>query len=265
MDNSKTIIVTGGTRGIGFALVNSFLKSGCNVVFSGTSRKSVKDAKVKFDNLYPKDKSLGVVSNISKYEDSVRLIEKCVNAYNGLDIFINNAGVNQKGGVFSDLGPDDIEKVIQVNTIGSMYGALAALKFFKRQGSGSIYVMEGLGSDDRMVDKTVIYGTSKRAIRYFARALAKENRKSGIIIGTLSPGMVATDFLKNSLKNSDPTEAENTKKIFNVLADEADDVAAFLCEKVLANKQKNPRFFWLTTAKSTGRFLLAPFRKRELF
>lgn len=261
----KTIIVTGGTRGIGFALVKRFLDSGCNVAFSGTTKKSIKSAKDELDKLYPKESSFGVVSDISKYKDSVSLVDKCDKKFGGLDIFINNAGINQSKEMFSGLDAEEINAVVGINTIGSMYGSLAAINYFEQNGGGSVYVMEGLGSDDRMIDKTVLYGTSKRAIRYFGRSLAKEMRNTNIVIGTISPGMVATDFLKKSLNGSDPKEAESIKKIFNILADRADDVAEFLANKILNNKAKAPRYYWLTTAKSTGRFLIAPFRKRDLF
>jgi len=265
MEERKTIIVTGGTRGIGFALVCFFLENGCNVVYSGTSASSIKKAAKELKKLGIQKNSIGVVSDITKYKDSKNLIEKCEREFGGLDIFINNAGINQKKELYPDLKPRDIQEVIEVNTLGTMYGTLAAIKYFNHHGGGMVYVMEGFGSDDRMADRSLVYGTSKRAVRYFGRALAKEARNSRIKIGILSPGMVATDFLKKSLKDSPPKEAESHKKIFNILADEAVDVAEFLGRKILANTRNDARFYWLTTVKSMGRFISAPFRKRELF
>ena len=262
---SKNIIVTGGSRGIGYALTDYFLTRGCNVVFSGTSEESIQKAKAKFDEKHDTNSSIGLVANICDYSSSESLIQECTEKFGSMDIFINNAGVDQTKTLFKDVDKNNIDKVIDINLKGSMFGTLAALEYFKKQGSGAVYVMEGFGSDDRMGDQMVIYGSSKRAIRYFGRSLAKEMRDTGIIVGTLSPGMVATDFLKKSLDSMEKSQAESTKKIFNILADTPEDVAQFLGDNILKNKKNGAKIFWLTTPKIMGRFLTAGFRKRELF
>ena len=87
--------------------------------------------------------------------------------------------------------------------------------------------MEGFGSDGMIRDKMTLYGTTKRAVRYFTQSMAKEASTSPVKIGTLSSGMVVTDFLLNSLK-SNSKEADKAKEIFNILADHVDTVTPFL-------------------------------------
>lgn len=115
-----------------------------------------------------------------------------------------------------------------------------------------------------MMPKLSIYGTSKRAVRYATMSIAKEAEGSKVKIGALSPGMLATDFLKESIKSGD-AEAIRRKKFYNILADKPEDVTAYLGKKILENKKNSVRIMWLKTPKVIFRFITAPFIKRELF
>lgn len=261
----RTIGVTGGSRGIGYALVAEFLRLGCNVVFTGTSQTSVDHAKQQLDDVYPADASVGIVADVRQVDAGECLIQQCIQSYGSMDIMINNAGVDQMKAEFVDLPASDIDRVIDINLKGTMQGVLAALRYYREQGHGAVYTMEGFGSDDRMTDRMVVYGTSKRAIRYFTRALAKEVKDEAILVGALSPGMVVTDFLMNSIATMDADHALAARKIFNILADRPEDVAAFLAQQVLHNTRNNAKIYWLTTSKIIFRFMTSAFRKRNLF
>ena len=90
-----------------------------------------------------------------------------------------------------------------------------------------------------------IYGTSKRAITYFTKALAKEvkDKNLNIIIGRLSPWIMITDFITTALGNKESINLpEKTKKVYNILGDYPDVVAEFLVEKMINNSKK--RSFW---------------------
>ena len=261
----KVIIVTGGTRGIGGALCDYFLKSDCIVVFSGTSEASVSKAKAYYDKTFDEDLSLGVIANIIDPNACDTLVEKCIEKYGKLDIFINNAGIEVGNGDFLDVNPDQISLQMDVNIKGSMYGTLSALKYFKSVGRGSVYLMEGFGSDGRVGNGMTLYGTSKYAIRYFIKSLANELKGTDIVIGALSPGMVTTDLLMKPLKDMDEKTAKRTMDIFRILADKKEDVAQFLGENILANKKQNPKIFWLTGGKVMFRFIFSKFLKRNPF
>jgi NAD(P)-dependent dehydrogenase (short-subunit alcohol dehydrogenase family) len=263
--DKKVIIVTGGTRGIGFALSEYFLKHDCIVVYSGTSQNSIFKAQNQFDTFSDKKNSLGVVADISSYEDCESLVEKCIEKYGKLDICINNAGISLSTLTLENLEPTDISKIADVNLKGSLFTARAALKHFKKVGKGAFYVMEGFGSDGRMQSGMACYGATKSAVRYLARSLAKEQAGTDVIVGALSPGMVVTDLLTRDFDSMDEQSREKLKRIFNILADKPQTVANFLGEKILKNTKNGAKIYWLTNRKVMGRFLTAKFKKRDLF
>ena len=76
-----------------------------------------------------------------------------------------------------------------------IYGAQVAAREMIRQGRGSIFSMEGLGSNNMIQEKTILYGTTKHALTYFMKGLAKELEGTGVLAGRLSPGMMLTDFI----------------------------------------------------------------------
>ena len=145
-----------------------------------------------------------------------------------------------------------------------MYGAKVALTGLLAQGFGSLYNMEGLGSDGRQVDGLTLYGSTKRGLNYLTEALVRETAGTPVLVGALSPGMVITDML-TSPYDPDSAEWERAKRIFNILADRVETVTSWLAQQVLANQQHGVRIRWLTRGKIFKRFLLAPLRKRNLF
>lgn len=134
------------------------------------------------------------------------------------------------------------------------------------QKSGAIYAMEGLGSNNMIQLKTILYGMTKHALTYFSKGLARELEGTGVITGRLSPGMMLTDFIT---KTPDGAQSaietdERFKRIFNILADKPETVAAFFVPRMLANTKNDIRIAWLTSSKAALRFMTAPLRKRKL-
>jgi short-subunit dehydrogenase len=115
-------------------------------------------------------------------------------------------------------------------------------------------------------EKTIIYGTTKRALTYFMKGLAKELRGTNVIAGRLSPGMLLTDFITKSPDGEEAAVFKNErfKKVFNILADKSETVADFFIPKILSNTKNNKHIMWLTGLKATCRFIRAPFRKGRL-
>ena len=85
-----------------------------------------------------------------------------------------------------------------------------------------------------------------------------------VLVGALSPGMVVTDFLMGPRERS-PEVEDRARRIINILADRVETVTPWLAREVLANDRNGVRISWLTRRKVLGRFLVAPFRKRDLF
>lgn len=258
----KTIVITGSTRGIGYGMAMAFLNRGCQVLINGRTQKSVDQSLSQLEAY--SDQVIGVVGDVSDYKTHVVIARKALTAFGKIDIWVNNAGIGQLPIVFYDHDPEKIKSVFEINILGSAYGSQVAYKTMLKADGGFIYNMEGLGSDGRKAPKQSYYGASKRALRYLTRAMALEVTGEQIKIGTLSPGMVATELLESSLIGTSEY-IEKTKKIFNILGDRVETVAPYLVQQMLTNDRHNARIQWLTTSKIIGRFMRAPFVKRTIF
>lgn len=259
----KTAVVTGGTRGIGAALVRAFLRSGWNVVYSGTSQETIDKSLAAFCGQFPENKYAAFICEVSSEPDLVRLWNNAISTFGSVDIWVNNAGTSSDQTPFQELPTDVLTRIIDTNVKGLMLATHVAYNRMLKQGHGAIYNMEGLGSDGRRITGLTPYGTSKRAVRYFTDAFAAEVKDGPVMVGTISPGMVLTDLTMTQIRKN-PQDSKQLIKIYNILANEADTVAPFLISKMIGNRKQGAKISWLTPWKATWRFILAPFLKRDI-
>lgn len=259
----KHVLITGSTRGIGFGLAKRFIEANLKVTVNGTSQSGVQLAVKKLRDIYPTAFVQGFSCDVSNFNEVELLWENAIKEFGTIDIWINNAGIDQARKNFGEMNERELSQIININIAGVIYGSSVAFVNMQKQGGGQIFNMEGFGSDGMIMKKMTLYGTTKRAVRYFTRSLAKEAAQTQVKIGSLSPGMVLTDILLNSLK-SNPDEAESNKRIFNILADKVDSVTPFLCKKMLANTKNNTHIVWLTKGKVMGRFISSVIIKRKI-
>ena len=264
----KTVVITGSARGLGFEMAKVFLLNNLNVVISDLNQDALEVAVKELKKIPCKGIVASCLCNVLKTDDIKNLIEFTKNKFNNIDIWINNAGVNQPERPIWELTEDEINMVLDVDLKGAIFGSkLVALEMI-RQKSGAIYNVEGYGSNDAKMLGLSIYGTSKRAVTYFTEALAKEVevKNTGIIVGKLSPGIMITDFIKNALGNKEKINlSEKTKKVYNILGDYPDVVARFLVNGMLTNTKNNAKIEWLTNRKAAWRFMTSSFNKRDFF
>ncbi|MFA5045303.1 MAG: SDR family NAD(P)-dependent oxidoreductase [Paludibacter sp.] len=241
----KHVLITGSTRGIGFGLAQRFIEANLKVTINGTSQSGVEIALNKLKDIYPKAVLQGFSCNVSNFEEVELLWENAIKDFGPIDIWINNAGIDQARKYIWEMNASEISQIININIAGVINGSSIAFRKMNSLDGGQIFNMEGFGSDGMLMKKMTLYGTTKRGVRYFTHSLAKEATQTKVLVGSLSPGMVLTDILLNSLK-SNPDEAESNKRIFNILADKVDTVTPFLCRKMLANTKNNTHIAWLT-------------------
>jgi NAD(P)-dependent dehydrogenase (short-subunit alcohol dehydrogenase family) len=260
----KSVVITGSTRGIGWAMARGFLRAGCRVTLSGRGEKLPGDTLEElkeFDGRY-----IYVPCDVQKEADVQGLWDASALKWGVVDIWINNAGQNAPHACVFDASDACADAVIHTNITGMIRGSRIAAKGMIAQKHGAIYSMEGLGSDGRIMPRTVLYGMTKRALTYFMKGLALELAGTGVIAGRLSPGMMLTDFI---LKTPDGAPSsvlkdEKFRKVFNILADRPETVAAFFVPRILANTRSGVRIAWMTGGKAAFRFMSAPFAKRKL-
>lgn len=260
----KHILITGSTRGIGFGLAKRFVEAGLKVTINGTTEINVAKAVRNLKDMYPNAMIQGFVADVCNFKEIEVLWTKATEGFGPVTIWINNAGIDQTRKSIWEIDSQTIDKVVKTNITGVINGSIIAFTKMAEHGGGQIYNMEGLGSDGMMMKNMTLYGTTKRAVRYFTQSMAKEAMNSSVQIGTLSPGMVVTDFLLNSLK-ANPKKAEKNKRIFNILADNVEPVTLFLSNQVLINTKNDAHITWLTKQKVIYRFMKSLFVKRDLF
>lgn len=264
----KTVVITGSARGLGFEMAKVFLENNVNVVISDLNEDNLKKAKEELKKIETDATIKYLVCDVTKKSDIEELINYAKKAFNNIDIWINNAGVNQPDKAIWELSEEEINLVFDVDLKGAVMGSKLVMEEMIKQGYGAIYNIEGYGSNDAKMLGLSIYGTSKRAITYFTEALAKESeiRNTGVIVGKLSPGIMITHFITNALGNKEKIELpEKTKKVYNILGDYPNVVANFLVNGMLTNTKNNAKIEWLTSGKAAWRFMTAAFNKRDFF
>jgi NAD(P)-dependent dehydrogenase (short-subunit alcohol dehydrogenase family) len=258
-----SVVITGSTRGLGFCLAREFLSRGCAVMVSGRTAAAVEKALSSLKRDLPDARVHGCPCDTGDPAQAQALWDTSVAALGRVDHWINNAGVGQPQLPIWEIPPEIMEQVVRTDLLGVLYGARVAMRGMSKQGGGAIWFMEGHGSDGRIMKGLSVYGASKRALRYVARALAVEARGTGVRVGALSPGIMITDFM-NTIDRTDTAAWEQTKKVFNILADKPGTVAAFLAPRILAEKKNGALIAWLTMGKILWRFSTAGFAGRKV-
>lgn len=260
----KNVVITGGTRGLGLSMAQEFLKAGCKVTISG--RHSSLSSELETELKQFTGKYQYVPCNVQNVKDVEALWEEAKKNWGTIDIWINNAGQNCPHEYAYDTEASAVDAVINTNIKGMIYGSQIAAKNMLKQGGGQIWNMEGLGSNNMIQVKTILYGTTKRALTYFTRGLAKELEGTPVKAGRLSPGMMLTDFITKTPEGTEsPVVTDKSFRfVFNTLGDRPETVAAFFIPRILSNTKNDAHLVWLSNAKSMARFMKAPFVKRNL-
>jgi short-subunit dehydrogenase len=260
----KNVVITGSTRGIGFSMAVEFLRAGCNVTLSGRAEALTQAARAELSPF--EGKYIYIPCNVQEKASLQKLWDASLAQWRCIDIWINNAGQNTPYMTSWETGESYTESIIRTNIAGMIFGSQVAALGMTKQGHGAIYSMEGLGSNNMIQVKTILYGTTKHALTYFMKGLAKELEGTGVIAGRLSPGMMLTDFITKA-PNGEQAEViteERFRRLFNILADKPETVAKYFVPRILGNTKNDKQIAWLTNRKAAWRFLTAGSRKGRL-
>lgn len=186
----RSVLVTGGTRGIGNAVARRFAGEGWNVVISGRTLEGVRGATAALqkEGLAVEGKS----ANCREEDDVRELVEFAANRFGGLDVLVNNAGIGEFGSVDA-MDPKDFREVIETNLFGPYYAMHYAVPAMRKRGFGFIVNIGSLASINAFAGGAA-YNASKFGLLGLSDAAMLDLRQEGIRVAIVMPGSVATDF-----------------------------------------------------------------------
>ena len=190
----KVAIITGGSRGIGFATAEAFLREGAVVVIGASSPSSAEKAVSKLKEQYPDAKVSGISPNLSDLEDVRNAFRSVVETYGRIDVLVNNAGVSERT-AFTDYTEETFDKVMDLNVKGVFNASRAVVDHMVEQGGGVILSASSMVSRYGQ-PSGMAYPTSKFAVNGMTLSLARELGPKGIRVNAVAPGIIETDMTK---------------------------------------------------------------------
>lgn len=189
----KTAVVTGGTRGIGLAIVRKFLAHGACVALCGSRRESVEKALEQLRGEFPEERFMGIWPKLNDPNSVAEAFGQVKERFGRLDILVNNAGLSARESLYA-YKLTDFQKVTDLNVTAVFVCCQAAARIMKEQGGGVIL------NTSSMVSKYgqpsgVAYPASKFAVNGLTLSLSRELAKDGIRVNAVAPGITKTDML----------------------------------------------------------------------
>jgi len=195
MLKEKVAIVTGGTRGIGFAIVKKYLDNGATVILCGSRKETAEKAVEKLKQENPEYKVEGIAPNLTSHEEAKESFEYVKNKYGKIDILVNNAGISAEDTLY-DYKPEDFTGIMDLNVNAVFYCSQAAATIMKEQHGGVILNTSSMVS---IYGSTAGcgYSASKFAVNGLTKSLSRELAKDNIRVNAVAPGVTNTDMVEN--------------------------------------------------------------------
>lgn len=187
---NKVALVTGAATGIGKAIAIRFAREGAKVVIDFVGKPD-SPASAEKEIAGFGGHCMAVAADVSKPDQVAKLIDSAVTAFGGLDIVVNNAGIEKKI-AFVDYPLDELHKILDVNLVGPFLVSQAAARQMIRQGKGGRIINISSVHEDLPMPGNAAYCVSKGGLRMLARTIAVELAKSGITVNNIGPGAVFT-------------------------------------------------------------------------
>jgi len=191
--DGRAAIVTGGSRGIGYAIAAALVAGGSRVAITGRNPAHLESAAKRLGEAARGAADvITIAGDVGRARDAAEAIDQTVRRFGGLDILINNAGIGTFGNV-ADMSVEAWDTLIQTNLSGVFYCSHAAIPHLKRRGNGWIINISSLAGKNPFAGGAA-YCASKAALNAFSEALMQEVRYDNIRVSYLMPGSVATGF-----------------------------------------------------------------------
>lgn len=191
MLKGKTAIVTGGTRGIGLAIVKKYLENGANVAVAGSRQETVEKALAQLSEY--EGRVMGIWPDLCNPEDVAAAFASVKEKFGSIDIMANNAGVSSRTSLY-DYTLEEFSKIMDVNVKAVFVCSQAAARIMKPQGGGVIINTSSMVGEYGQPSGCG-YPTSKFAVNGLTKSLARELAKDQIRVNAVAPGVTRTDMV----------------------------------------------------------------------
>ena len=237
---NKVVIVTGGTRGIGFSTVKSFLENGAKVALCGSREETVNKALEKLKEINSDFEVLGFSTDLLNIEDIKKMMDEVENKWGKIDVLINNAGISDNVSIY-DQDDKHFENVIDINVQAVFNCSKIAAEKMKKNNYGVILNTSSIVSINGQ-KSGVGYPTSKFAVNGLTKSLARELGTDGIRVNAIAPGIIATDMVAALDQNMIKAMAANVpvgrlgeaEDIANAFLFLASDMASYISGAILS-------------------------------
>src|SRR6478672_12414683 len=186
----KVAVVTGGSRGIGFAIAEALAKQGSNVFICARDKGELRRA---IEDLSRHGRVEGEVCDVRSEEQVKMMLDECERVFGGVDILINNAGMGIFGKTVEEISSDEFRQTLETNLFGVFYACHYAIPMMKKRGGGYIINISSLAGQNPH-PKMAAYNASKFGLNGFSESLMQEVRQDNIKVSYICPGSVNTYF-----------------------------------------------------------------------
>jgi len=199
---NKVVAVTGGSDGIGKALVDALINSGAKVATCGRNQEKLYDLQVSHSG-----KALHTfVADVSNFNDCKNFIDSTISVFGGIDILINNAGISMRS-LLADVDIDVIRKVMEINFFGTLYCTKLALDSVVKN-KGSIVGVSSIAGFRGLPGRSG-YSASKFAVNGFLESLRTELKDKGVNVMWVCPGFTTSNIRNAALDSKGQSQGES--------------------------------------------------------
>lgn len=209
-----TALVTGASKGIGRIIAEQLAADGYNLALVGRDTESLDEVRARVTAEWG-IRAICIEADLSDIRSCGRIVEETANAFGGLDLLVNCAGLSHKGG-FTTVTPEEWDRIFAVNARAPFFICQAALPHLKRSEKPIVINIASVVGFKGYVDQSV-YASSKHALTGFTKVFAKEVQPFGIRVHLISPGGVATEMVKKMRPDINADELIQPEEIAEIV------------------------------------------------
>lgn len=195
MLKDKVAVITGATRGIGYATAKKFLENGCKVVIFGSKSETVKKA---LESLRKENKDYdvkGFYPDLTNLKEVEEVFNKIKDLYGKIDILVNNAGISARESIY-EYKEEDFKKIMDLN-VNAVFNCSKAVSLIMKENKGGVILNTSSMVSIYGQPSGCGYPASKFAVNGLTKSLARELGKDGIRVNAVAPGIILTDMMKS--------------------------------------------------------------------